>query len=422
MKRGIVSVIATAAMAGASLLAQDAWQHWQYVAPVELGASEPPRLVSAAIPSTVTGLAAPGWRDLRLIDDQGQEVPFVLHARAGSETHEWRTARLLDPGFVAGQYTQTTIDLGPSPDVHNALFLTLGGSDDVQTWAEIAVSQDGQSWQVVESHAPVFRLTQSDRGERTDVSYPDSRSRFLRLRLFEPSKALAITSVRVAHEVEVAAERVRSAIQLFPQPSNPPDGRTTWTSADGGAPEPLSEIRFSTDAPQFIRRVTIESADAEGPWREVARGDIHRIPPARAEDSRRERLSVSFPEAVAARWRVSIVNRNDAPLAAVTAVALTTPRHIVFTQQVGRAYRVVFGNPRAVAPMYDLAELTEASAIDTTTLASLGGVVANAGFVDPAPWTERHAYLLWGLVALAILILGLVAVRALRSSTTNPVS
>ena len=38
--------------------------------------------------------------------------------------------------------------------------------------------------------------------------------------------------------------------------------------------------------------------------------------------------------------------------------------------------------------------------------ATVGTEQLNAGFVDSAPWTERHPWLLWTALAVAVLVLG----------------
>jgi len=40
--------------------------------------------------------------------------------------------------------------------------------------------------------------------------------------------------------------------------------------------------------------------------------------------------------------------------------------------------------------------------------------VANVGYLSPEPWSERHPALLWLALAVAVAVLGLLALRALR--------
>ena len=133
------------------------------------------RLVAVELTDAVSRRASPGWSDLRVVDDAGREVPYVLHARTGGTTIEWRPARLLEPGFVSGRYTEATVDLGPAAGIHNLLRLQVDGQDDLQARVEVATSADGAEWKVIREGAPISRLAGVG-PERLDVTYPDSRS------------------------------------------------------------------------------------------------------------------------------------------------------------------------------------------------------------------------------------------------------
>ena len=60
--------------------------------------------------------------------------------------------------------------------------------------------------------------------------------------------------------------------------------------------------------------------------------------------------------------------------------------------------------------------MTAAAALEAAAPGELGPGVANAGYVDPAPWTERHSAVLWAALLAALAVLGLLALRALKSS------
>ncbi len=392
----------------------ETWRHWQFAAPIEVTPAEAPRFVSVLVPDAVTAAAARDWADLRVIDEAAREVPYVLEARDARERREWRSARLLDPGFVPGQYSQAVLDLGPDPGVHNAVVLELGGIEDVQAGLQIAVSDDGQSWQIAAESVPIFRLREAARGERLDATYPASRSRYVRLRIFEGGRQVAITSARVAHEVVTPAERVPAGVALAPAP---PDGRSTenvWVSGGPGAESRVAEVRFGTSVPQVSRLVVLEAADQHDRWRQVATGEIRRVP-----GSVDRPLSLAFTETVGRRWRVTVRNGNDPPVSDLVPVLYATPRRVVFRQEPGHTYQLIYGHARPDQPRYDLARLTSPDVLVAAAPASLGAPVVNADFVDATPWTERHPAVVWVAVVMAVLLLGAMAVRTLRSSASG---
>ncbi len=402
---------------GVSAAAQlpESWKHWQCAAPVELGPASEARLVAVPIPAAVTARAAEGWRDVRLIDAEGREVPFFLHARLGGRTTVAHAARLLEPGFVPGRYTQVVLDLGADPGIHNAVRLGLDGTDDLQTRVEVATSADGATWQVVEDGEPVFRLKGTGAvAERLDVPYPDSRSRYIRLRILEGARRVLLRSARVTHEVVTTTERVAADAGFTPAPDAARPGTSLWLSRADLARRPMSQVRFEATDALFSRRVTVEAAGVWDSWRHVATGDIGRT---LAAGQARTVLSIEFPEAMGRAWRVSVADGNDPPVPGLVPALYETPRRLVFRQEPGQSYRVIYGHSRAAAPAYDLERRTDAAAIEAAVSGSLGAESVNAGYEDPAPWTERNPYLLWVVLALVVIGLGAMALRTLRAST-----
>jgi hypothetical protein len=77
---------------------------------------------------------------------------------------------------------------------------------------------------------------------------------------------------------------------------------------------------------------------------------------------------------------------------------LTVPRRVVVRPGPGQSYRLLFGHPRASSPGYDLSQWTDAKMLERAGPATLGTEDRNAAWVDPSPWTERYASVLWAVV------------------------
>jgi hypothetical protein len=400
------------AMASAQAAAQvpDAWKHWQYSAAIEPPAGAGSQLISTVVPLQVTRHARPEWQDLRVIDREGREIPYVLHARQAGRTVQLRSSRLLEPGVVPGQYTQAIVDTGATGRIHNAVTLGLDGTDDLLTWVEIAVGSDAASWQIVRERAPIYRLTQEGMGTQMRVSYPDSVSRYLRVRVLDGSAARRIIAADVIHEVISPAERLPAGIALTPEASA---RQSTWISGTDGVRLPVSEVRFTTSQNAFYRPVRVETSEDGTRWTWTASGEIFRTVEGGAT---RESLTVVFPESAGSRWRVTVLNRNDAPLADLGPELYAIPRRVVFRYEPGRQYRLLYGNSRAAAPQYDLGQLTDVTSLESAAPAVIGPEATSQTYADPAPWTERNQAVLWMALGVAVLTVGALAVRALRSA------
>jgi hypothetical protein len=395
--------------AGLAAQLPSAWQAWRFSAPIAVPAAPGGRLVSVAVPAAVTLRARREWTDLRVIDAQGGEVPFVLLARTGGRAASRFPAKLLEPSGVKGAYRQVVADVGDGAAVHNSVKLRFEAQKNLLSWVEVAVSSDLKDWRVVRDRAPIYVLRESGMGENTEVTYPDSASRYLRVRVLDGSETYLITAVEVGTETVTEAERVSAGLDL--RASTDRQGNSVWTSDGDASAWPLSRVEFSAPPALFYRHVTIERSDTGEQWQRVADGDVLRAP-----DGARERawLGVDFPETYARRWRVIVLNRSDAAVAGLQPALLTAVRRVVLKAEPGEAYRLLYGNPRGRASRYDMAELTDRRQLEAAESVTLGAGAENAAWVDPSPWTERHDTALWGALVIAVIVLGAVAVRTLR--------
>jgi hypothetical protein len=396
--------VATAAMAQLPV----AWKNWQYSAPIDAGTTDSSRYVSVVLPVGVMTHAARGLGDLRVIDDQGQEVPYALSARLGGRATDQRSATLLEPSVVAGQYSQAMFDLGKGTRVHNVIRIDVEGQDEFMTWVELAVSDDHEHWRVVRERAPIYRLAQPAEAHTT-ITYPESVSRYLRVRILDGAHPYHIAGGSVIHEVVTDAERVAAGVTLTASTSA---GTTSvWTA--NAPPLPISEVRFAIDQKAFYRPVSVETSDDGEHWTYAASGEIYRT----VEGGQpREALSVQFAEREAAHWRVTVHNRNDAPLAGTTLQLWTTPRRIIMRQEPNRTYRLIYGNSRVGAPQYDLVRLIDPGSIASAAAVTLGAEAENSGYTNPAPWTEQHQSVMWIALGIAVIVIGGLAVRTLRGA------
>jgi hypothetical protein len=76
-----------------------------------------------------------------------------------------------------------------------------------------------------------------------------------------------------------------------------------------------------------------------------------------------------------------------------------------------------YGDEKAAMPIYDYAKLFQQD--KNATIAQLEAETTNAAYTgrpDDRPWSERHPEVLWVAIVAAVLVLGGLAVRSLRSA------
>jgi hypothetical protein len=414
MKRGTFVFLFFLLVPAVSAQFPETWKHWEFFRPIALDPTTEPRLVRVTLPLQTYGSAQPKLADLRVIEASGEEVPYVLYARVGKEERHWRQGEIADLGFVPGEHTQLVVDVGSDHDAHNSLEIQTGVNE-FFAWVEIAASDDRETWRILRERAPIYRFADTQEGN-TVISYPDSRARWLRLKVLERERRFAVYGCRIAYEIVEVAERIGLPARLALDRSALPK-ESRWQVDLGVENVPASSVHFEADQPEFHRTVRVHaSADGEN-WRQVGRGDIYRYPKPEASDSEPERrtsMQVRFPEARGRYWRVAVLNRNDAPIEGLLPTLEGTPRHIVFRQQPGTTYQLLWGNSRTPAPEYDLGRLTPREDLERADSGELGPQATNTAYLSPEPWSERHPIVLWLALGLAVAVLGLLALRSLK--------
>jgi hypothetical protein len=406
-----VLVVITVAQEAAGPALPTDWKHWLYSRAIEVEPVEKTGLAQVTLPLEVFGSAQKSLADLRIIEEDGREVPSLLHTRPGRRERDWRNVPLVDTGYVPGEYTQVVVDTGTSGEIHNTLELVTP-EEDFFARVDVAASEDQNIWRLVRTQAPIFRFHEgSELGSQT-ITYPDTRSRWVRLRIREIQ--LLLTRCRVARELVEEAELAALPAERQPM-SDPPESASGWEVDVGAANTPVSVLRFKTGQYTFHRPVRILFSGDRENWTEAGRGEIYRYPSERG-DLRSTSLTVEFNEARGRYWRVLVVNRNDPPLEGLRFDLLGVPRHVVFEQKPGRRYRLLYGHRRAIAPQYELARLTTRELWEAAPVGRLGERLENTGWEDPAPppWSERNPWVLWIALLAAVGVLGWLALRSLQ--------
>jgi uncharacterized protein DUF3999 len=407
-----------ALLLGPSVFATDLpsqWRAWHFSRMVQAAAAEQRIPADIHVPWEVFPRCGPGCGDLRLIDDQGQEVPFELFVDRGISKTDNYPAKLLENSFVAGKYTQLIADLGDKPPLYDQVRVLTPEADFI-VWAELALSDDAHTWRIVDARAPISRFhARAIEGTQT-IPFQGLNARYVRIRIFEPARQFPVSGVEVLNCISREPQRVPLAVSVVSEHVEDAS-ESRWRANLGTVNMPVNAVVFTTDLPEFYRAVRIMSSDDGKEWEFRGSGQIYRY---RQGDKFREWLRVEFAEPSGARYlRVEVLNGNDRPLSNARLELQGVPRIVIFRQGAGRTYRILYGNQKAHAPQYDLSHYLDIEAVKPVhRLLSLGPEEITLNYEDPRPYTERHPNLLWLAFGISILLLAYAALRALR--TANP--
>ena len=98
------------------------------------------------------------------------------------------------------------------------------------------------------------------------------------------------------------------------------------------------------------------------------------------------------------------------------ALGAALERKIYFDPAGRAAVKLYYGDEKLPAPEYDYARFFQKDA--NAALAVIGAESLNPNYTgrpDDRPWSERHKWVLWGAMLLAVALLALLALKGLTS-------
>jgi hypothetical protein len=423
-RRGLRLFFVCAALAAACFAAElpAPWRAWRYSRSIDSPHSDVLNYV--ALDRKVLSHTENQLGDLRIIDDAGAELPYVLRLAPLPPKPEPPTQPLpsvvRENSFAPGQFTQVVIDIGAKAKFHNLVRVDTPESDFIN-WVEVAASDDAHTWRIVKARAPISRfLKENIKGDQS-VRYSENNARYLRLRIAETSHQFPVTGASVFPVTEAAQPMGVSVVLPLSQiiTPDPPAAasQTQWTIDLGDSNLPVSELEFASDQAEFFRAARIANSADGKEWQTIYGGEIYRY---NSGDKIEESLRVSFYESWGPRyWRVQILNGNDVDLSSVRLAVATKSRMVIFHPRPERRYRLIYGNARASAPQYDFSRTLKIDPSEALANPSLGLEELTANYADPRPFSERHPNLLWLALGIAVVLLGYAALRALGTPRSD---
>jgi uncharacterized protein DUF3999 len=383
-----------------------AWTAWTRVTPVAVTAAGHERYVRVRLPFAIAPADDGSYPDLRVVDAQGNELPYALDPARAASTE--RVLDVIDVGFVPHRWTQAVLDLGTGGGLVDAVTLDVGDRATPTFFQQVAVdaSDDRATWRIVRDDGILYRVAQDGGHGSTTVTFPPTRSRWLRVRILDPHAAFPIAGAHSA--TTPSRDAPLATLPLARGQTADRAARTqTWTFA-AATPMRATAVVFAPGSAYYERSVHVEASSDAKDWTPAGDGTISRYAEGGAQ------LTIALTETTARFVRVTVENGNDAPVPGLVPRLLGRAHDVVFEPRT-EPYRLLSGNPAASAPRYDLGSRL-AHETWRAGVARPDATVANAGYRDERPVGERFPWLISGALIAVAVGLGALAIRTVRRS------
>jgi hypothetical protein len=206
-------------------------------------------------------------------------------------------------------------------------------------------------------------------------------------------------------------DRARFVTSPLPLSSHRRDGPVSlYRIGTGNGPMAIDELELASPAPYFDRDFTLSGRLEDGSQRELARGRLVR----RAGDPRP--VSIGLAPQRVTELTLEIVDGDDAPLSFEAVEGRSTAPDLYLAAPAG-GYDLLLGDPEASPPLYELERVRSAILAVPAGEVAAGGIEANPAFRAASRLAGGEAWqkaLLWTVLALAVVVLAVLTLRAAR--------
>lgn len=364
--------------------------------------------------------AAPGLRDLRIIDSMGGEAPYKVLLEKEFSQSERRSVQIINNSFVLGEYTVFVADLGGAV-LHNQIQI-LTPSKNFRQEVTIEGSHDQNQWFILTDKGHVYDYSPPQfefKKQSLAINYPESSYRYLRVKIFgRGEERVVVTGLEAYQTVRSVAKEVTYPAVIIEKGENT-EAQATYVVIDlGSMGLPSSRLTIATPDINFSREVALEGSNDKTNWSIVEfRDAIFSFATPKFTGSK---LSIDYLESTYRYFRLTIFNRDDKPITVPSVSSTGLLRKLVFNYDPAKEYKLYYGNSDARYPQYDIEalflylDLTQIPSVD------LGAEAQNPFFEEvmppQPPVTERLPWLLPLVLAFAAFILLGLIVRLVLSA------
>ncbi len=290
----------------------------------------------------IAGKSNAGLSDLRILSEDGKQVPYILKREDpsfdGKEIRAFPVIADIKNDSISELILEAVTAQSSYKEEHS-LALVIKNADALRQ-AGISGSNDGSNWYAMIDNIVLGNNTGGGKGEYLQlVSLPSNGYRYLKISIFNRGfPPLDITNAGI-----VLNRYIQGKYEALPPPvivQKDSADRKTYVTLSFRERYPVSKLKLEVSGAILYKRKT-RIYDEEG----RPLGEISLTP---------ETDSLLLPGRKEKVIRIVIENNDDAPLKIHNAAAWQLQQYVIAGLTAGKRYFIETGNEKAMPPVYDL--------------------------------------------------------------------
>lgn len=350
--------------------------------------------------------------DLRIIDNNGDEIPYKLTVSEEKYKSEKFYPKMLNNSYAPGTGTSVILEFQEGQKEVNQLKI-ITSAENFQRNVKIFGSDDIENWNILKEDAYIYDYTDKKgnlKSQNTNLNFPLSVFHYLKIEIADfENTPIFISSVEAVKYAQDRSKEVERRPQ-YEKKENSEEKSSEIILDLGSSGIPTSAIHLKISDENFNRGVLIYSGADGNEWKYRGNGYIFRYNTLKFTG---ENLKVEFPEINDRYIKMVIQNKDDQPLDMGDITVLSIYREVIFNAKEGNSYKAYYGNAKANFPEYDLNKYFDYLDLKNSNGATISAQKDNPSYVpdkEPEkPLSERIPYLMPSvMVILSLALLGMV--------------
>ncbi len=296
----------------------------------------------------VLAVAKSDLADLRLLDDKGRNVAFIIR-QPNTEGAEFIRFPILQ---TATDSLFTTVQLNAGAiDGSDHVYLIMANTN-VERRASVSGSNDGKSWYIIKDDVVLTNTAQTSSDKFVQLlQYPFNRYRFLKLKI-DNQKTDPVHIVNAGVYNQNGTNGNQSYIENDPTSFTQKDsGNKTYLFIQQQKPFVIDRIKLTVSGPPFFKRQAIVYTASNG---EKSKSLLTTFELSSAKEP-----VVNVPSIKTTKLWIEIENVDNTPLSFTAVSTEVLQRYMIAYLQKGKDYFLAAGNEKAAAPNFDLAHFRD---------------------------------------------------------------
>jgi hypothetical protein len=386
----------------------------QYVAEAPLPSVNAEGFYSIPLPSDVTSRMTVDCGNVRILDEKGVEVPYILV----KERPQFSKTEFIEYKMQKEQRKDCCTLLTLINDKRNTIsnIMLEVKNADVTKRATLVGSDDQRTWYALKENDLVGGFSNPNSTSEIEiVSFPLSNYQYYKL-ILDDSTSTPFNIIRAGY---YNTSTVNGAYTEIPGVSiasaDSVKDKTTWATITMPADvEFVDKIQFDIEGPKFYYRSAALYTKDEYMNKGVKKEYLNEVLTFDITSTHENSLNISMkPTAL----RLKIQNESNPPLKLKGVRAWQLRRSLTTYLTAGHTYKLVIAEPAMVAPTYDLVMFQDSipKVLPTITPGAVTNFERKKELVESTTYfTNRN--IIWVAIVVVIAILGFMSVRMIRES------